>query len=455
MFEFGRELRRLLAGEPPSGVFQDGLAGGDPALLELLDLRLLTNEARSADIAGGRIGSRDRPAGLLQAAITWRELARRSGDATALRKAASAAEAATRAFKDIHRQGGVARARAEQGLCALLGADLFGDEGLTAAAERVLTEAAASSGVGAAMASAALAGMRGRSAAVHGDAEAVSAAAAAFEAPLAALSASSRASGAARLALSEYRTVRADMLVLAGARLRDRDLVEHGVREAHAALDGLDAAYEPLSYARAAAACGVAQAALAEVTGDVEPAADGVDALAAAVEHASRDHSPMDWATIQTQLGHALLTLGEATDSPRAFEQAVTCFERAGAVLKDQSALALRARVAAGRAQALGRQAELTGDIAVLDVAVAALKTELCAMRPAADPVAWAVTQLNLARLYEVRVEITGRDDHGALASAATALAAAFDVFAEQGMRTLTDLAHQGLERLRVKSGVA
>lgn len=454
MFEFGRELRRLLAGESLAGGFQDGLTGGDPTLLELLDLHLLTNEARSADLAAGRIGSKDRPARLLQSAVTWRELARRSGDATALRKAASAAEAATKAFQAINRQAGVSRARAEQGLCALLGAQLFGDEGLTAAAERVLTEAAAASGVGAAIAGAALAGLKGREAVAGGDADEVARALSQFEAPLAALSASARASGAARLALSEQRVLRSELLSLAGARLRDAGLVEHGVLEAKAALSGLDAAYEPLSHARAAAAYGVALTTLADVSGEVEPAADGVDALTAAAESASRDHSPMDWAAIQTQLGHALVTLGEATDSPRAFEQAVTCFERAATVLKDQSALTLRARVAGGRAQALGRQAELTGDLAVLDVAVHALKTELCAMRPAHDPVAWAVAQLNLARLYEVRVEITGRDN-GGLTAASTALAAAFDVFAEHGMRSLTDLASQAMERLRVKSGVA
>ena len=48
MFEFGRELRRLLSGEPPAAP-QDGLTGGDATLLELLDLHLLTNEARGAD----------------------------------------------------------------------------------------------------------------------------------------------------------------------------------------------------------------------------------------------------------------------------------------------------------------------------------------------------------------------------------------------------------------------
>ena len=450
MFEFGRELRRLLSGEALPGAFQDGLTGGDATLLELLDIHLLTNEARGADVAAGRIGSKDRPVRLLQAAACWRELARRSGDAAALRKAASAAEAAVAAFQTLHRQAGVTRGKAEQGLAALLGADLFGDEGLAAAAERVLGEAARGAGVGAAVASAALAGLCARRALASGDAPAVSAAIAAYEAPLAALAASSRASGAARLALADFRAERADLLGLAAARLRDTDLADHAVREAKAALAGLDPAYEPLTYGRAVAAYGVALSRKAELTADVNPAADAVDALTAALDPVARDHSPMDWARIQTDLGQALIVLGEVTDSPRAFEQAATCFQRAALALKDQTALALRARVAAGKAQALGRQAELTGDLAVLDAAVAAQKTELCAIRPSADPVAWAVAQLNLARLYEIRVEITGRDD-GGLAAGAVALAAAFDVFAEQGHRSLTDLAAQALERLRAR----
>lgn len=450
MFEFGRELRRLLSGDALPGASHDGLTGGDSALLELLDLHLLTNEVRGADIAAGRIGSKDRPVKLLQAAACWRELARRSGDAAALRKAAAAAEAGSAAFQTLHRQAGVSRAKAEQGLAALLGADLFGDDGLAAAAERVLGDAARGSGVGAALAGAALAGIDARKALAAGDAAAVSHYLAAFEAPLAALAASGRASASARLAVADFRVERADILGLAAGRLRDVDFADHAVREAKASMTGLDPAYEPLTYARAVAAYGVALSRKAELTADVDPAADGVDALTAALEPLDRTHSPMDWARVQAALGQALIVLGEVTDSPRAFEQAATCFERAALVLKDQTALSLRARVAAGKAQALGRQAELTGDLAVLDAAVAAQKTELCAIRPSADPVAWAVAQLNLARLYEIRAEITGRDDAG-LASAAVALAAAFDVFAEHGHRSLTDLAAQALERLRAR----
>ena len=449
MFEFGRELRRLLSGEPPAAP-QDGLTGGDATLLELLDLHLLTNEARGADIAAGRIGAKDRPARLLHAAACWREVTRRTGDATALRKAAAAAEAAADACRAQHRPSGVARAQAEQGLNALLGADLFGDDGLSAAAKHVLTEAAKASGQGAAIAGVALAGMRGQVALAAGDATGISVAVVDQEAPLAALAASGRVSVCARLAVAEFRADRADLLALAGLRLRDIDMIEHGLREADAALVGLDPDYEPLTFARVTAARGSALSLKAELTAEVDPAADAVDALTAALDQVTREHSPLDWARIQAALGQALIVLGEVTDSPRAFEQATTCFDRAALVLKDQAALSLRARVAAGKAQSLGRLAELTGDLAVLDAAVAAQKTELCALRPAADPVGWAVAQLNLARLYEIRAEITRRDDEG-LAAAAVALATAFDVFAEHGHRSLTDLASQALERLRAR----
>ena len=448
MFEFGRELRRFLGGEPVASVYRDGLTGGDSTLLELLDLRLLINEARGADVAAGRLGIKDRGTRLIEAAVAWREVARRSGDATALRKAASSAEAAAKLFTDHHKASGVARAKAEQGLCALLGADLFGDEGLVAAAERVLDEAASASGVGAALAGATLAGLRGRAALSTG--EHVDALAAAFEAPLAALASAGRASPAARLMAVEQRVARADLLALAGATLHDRDLIDHSLREARAAGATLDVAVEPLTWGRTRAAEGAALSLLAELTGDVGAAADGVDVLASALEQVAREHSPLDWARIQTGLGQALIVLGETSDNPRAFEQAVTCFDRAELVLKDQPVLALRAQAAGGRAMALGRQAELTGDLAVLDCAVAALKTELCRLKPSAEPVAWAITQLNLARLYETRAEITGRDD-AALKAASVALATAMDVFSEEGMRSLTDLAHQALERLRTR----
>ena len=51
MFE---ELKRLFATDAPP---RDGLTGGDASLLDVLDLGLLRSEARSADIAAGRISA--------------------------------------------------------------------------------------------------------------------------------------------------------------------------------------------------------------------------------------------------------------------------------------------------------------------------------------------------------------------------------------------------------------
>ena len=120
---------------------KDGLTGGDGALLELLDLKMLKAEAKGADVAAGRIGARDRARRLLEAAVVWRELARRTGSAEALRKAAANAERAADAYAGAHRQQGWSRARLEQASCALLGAELFGDGGLEAAAEKAAVEA--------------------------------------------------------------------------------------------------------------------------------------------------------------------------------------------------------------------------------------------------------------------------------------------------------------------------
>lgn len=181
--------------------------------------------------------------------------------------------------------------------------------------------------------------------------------------------------------------------------------------------------------------------------------ADGVEALTEAVEAVPADHSPMDWARAQAGLGAALQAMGEASTSERAFEQAVMAYDRATQTLKVQPALALRAVVANNRALCLARCAELTADLAVLDAAELAFKAELAAAPGARDPASWAVAQMNLARLYEARVEITGRDD-GRLARAGAALACAFDVFSELGLRSLTDLAAQGLQRLKQAQAV-
>jgi hypothetical protein len=449
MFELGRELMKLFAGDRLRP-HADGLTGGDAALLELLDLPMLMTEARSADVAAGRIGTHDKAQRRLDAAVIWREAARRSGDAVALRKAAATAELACASFEPSRRPDGWARSRCEQGFCGLLGAELFGDPGLNAAAMTAFREARATArgGLSAALADVGIAAVLGRQALAQAEADTAWAAAREFNAPIAALDTLTRRLTAARALAAEARLVRADLLCAFGARLKDEAMLQAAFDDAATAASRLDLAYEPLTWARAEILRGQALSLMGEVRGDVEAIASGATALAGALDHLIRDHSPLDWARAQLSLARALTALGEAAADERAYEQAVTCYDRANLVLKDVPASPLRGVAAGERAVALARSAELTGNLSVLDTAEAALKIELAALQPRRDPVSWALAQLHLARLYEARIDITGKD-RGERAGALVALEAALDVFGDQGMRSLSVMANDALERLR------
>lgn len=446
MFEFGRELKRLFQSEPP----RDGLTGGDTALLELLDLDLLRAEAKAADVAAGRISAKDPAERQLEAARVWREIARRTGDALALRKAAAVAETAGKSFDRNARPLGWARARGEQARAALLGAALFGDPGLNAAAEVALKEARrlAPQSPTAATASAGLALVEARKILGEGDREAVMAAARRFDAPIAALQTYGRRRAAGRLLAATASADRADLLAAAGARLRDPVLLRMAMDGLTAALARLDPAYEPLSWTLLATARGTTRAALAEFETDLSEAAGAVSDLVAVLDHVTRDHSPLDWARAQQALAGALQIMGEMAECDRAFDQAAACYQRAMTVLADQPGLAEALVVLHNRAQCLLRAAEIRGDLAALAKAEAALRADLAASRPARDPLAWGVRQLSFARLYDARASIVGHDASED-AAAAQALAAALEVFGEHGRRDLAAEAAAGLERLR------
>ena len=447
MFEFGRELRRLFGVAKTQFPARDGLTGGDGALLELLDLRMLRAEAKSADVAAGRIGVRDRARRQLEAAVVWREVARRSGEAAALRKAAAGAERAAQAYAARHRQQGWARARLEQANCALLGSELFGDSGLEAAAETAAGEAQRAGGAAGMLALSTLAQIRARRSLPAGGAADARSAARLFNDPIGMLESAGRRDAHLKLAACEARLVRADLLLGAGLRLKDEDLVRAGAGDLAAAEERLDAAYEPLMLARVQVARAAAKAALGELTGDLAKLARSVSALAGALDTLGRDQSPLDWARGQGALARALAQLGEATENETAFQKALACYDRAGLVLRDAPGLVLRAEVANGRALALARLAELTGDTHVLDAAEAAFKSELASGPHRNDPVAWAMLQVQLGQVYTTRLALTRRD-HGERAAAALAFQAALDVFGEEGLRSLSAIAADGLERL-------
>ncbi|PXA79491.1 hypothetical protein DMC25_21695, partial [Caulobacter sp. D4A] len=336
-----------------------------------------------------------------------------------------------------------------QAVLAMLGAELFGDEGLHAAAGATLSLAKSAHGPHAPLASALMAAVDGRMALSDNDIDRALACAQAFEAPLDVLASDRGAkAGGGRLQLADQRAARIDLLLACAVRLKDRSLVEVALAEARVAVAALDPDFEPLTWSRLELLRAEALTRLGDFDGELSLIADGVEAATQALEPLDPGHSPLDWARAQAGLGEALQMMGEATTSDRCFEQAVTCYDRATHIVKVQPALSLRAAVANNRALSLARCAELTADLAVLDAAEMAFKAELSAHPGARDPAGWAVAQMNLARLYEARVEITGRDD-GRLDRAATALAVAFDVFAELGLRSLTDLAAQGLQRLK------
>ena len=446
MFEFSRDLKRFLVTDGP----RDGLTGGDMSLLELLDLNLLRAEAKAGDIAAGRVSARDPSQRRLDAARIWRELARRTGDVAALRRAAESAEKAADAFKREGRMRGWAYARVEQAEAALLGADLYGDEGLIAAAEIALGEArkAAPATTPSAIAWARQVRLHARHVVTSVESrEGALALAAGFDAPVTALEQRLRARAVGKAEVINVICDKAEVLIALAARMKDAGLYEEAIKVLDKAAARIDPTYEPLTWQRLRELRGAARSATGELHAQIEDILSGIDVLVDAVDAAGADHSPLDWARLHQSLAIALQAMGEASDADRAFEHALGAYDRALWATKDTPHLSLRAALAHNRAGCLARRAEMAADVGMLDEAVDVLKRELAALPPSKDPVGWAVAQVNLARLYEARSALPGkrRDERGA---AAVALNAALDVFAEHGLRSLSDQAVQGLERL-------
>jgi tetratricopeptide (TPR) repeat protein len=439
MFEIGRELKRFFQPAPP----RDGLSLGDASLLELLDLDLLTAEAKAADVAAGRIGVQDKPRRLIEASVIWREFARRTGDAAALRKAAASAEQAGRLAREEGRSQVEAQALCAQARAGLVGADLFAEDGLHAAAEHLLQHAPETPEVQAvrAVTAARLALGGSDPAALHAAIEEISAVLADRRLRLA---------GVERAAL---RLEQAEFLTGAGVRLGDAALIGEALGVLAGLIATLDGAYNPILLARAQELRALALIQLAEMRADAAAALGALDALESALELTLPDHSPLDWARLQHGRGLVHAALAEASEDERSFLKALQAFGQALGVIGKQPHLALRAVVVQDRVACLVRRAEARGDVYALDEAEAVLRGELAALKSPPDPIAWAVFQLNLARIYEAQAKARGCD-RGEHARAGEALLGALDVFSEHGLRSLADLAATDLERLREASAI-
>ena len=193
----------------------------------------------------------------------------------------------------------------------------------------------------------------------------------------------------------------------------------------------------------------VARVGLGETLGRIEDIAEGVEMLVEALDEVTLDHSPMDWARMQHALAMSLQTLGEGSESDRAFGQALTCYDHALWATRDQPALAIRAALSQNQAACLARRAELAADPGMLDEAIDFLRQGLTSLHPGRDPVGWAIAQVNLAQLYIARLDTPGGQDHRA--SAALALISAIEVFGEHGLRSLIDQANQTLDKLEAR----
>ena len=445
--DFGRDARRLLGREPKVSTIWT-----DAAALELLPLRALKGQAAAAGLAAHQADRRERAPKLLVYAAMLREIARRTGDADTLAKAASAA---ARAGSESQGEG-LAAARLEQAASARLGAELFADAAAAQGARRLLDEAdaATSSKLRPELAlrrTALSAALAAGAALADADLDQAIEAADVLDTAVDRLDAEVRATGKGQAEAAGLACDRADVLIGFGTRLKDRALLGRAERDLADLSRRLDPDYLPLSWARSEGLRGAALAALGDLDGDAASLTSSVTILAAAAENADFDHSPFDRARISHTLGLALAALAEASDDEGLFDHALAALDQALAALPDGEGLTLRAVASHDRAACVARRAERSGDAKALARAESLFRAELSVRDAAADPTAWAVTQLALTRIYVAQAALPG----GAAppASASVALTEALDVFVERGLKSLAEIAQTALEQLREIEG--
>lgn len=418
---------------------QDGAGAGR----ERLNLSELEAETAPAGRLDAKADAPERAARLIAYAALLREIVRRSGRVETLARAAAAAararrEAGSHPVLRVH-------AMLEQALVLRLGSTLFGDEdaALECAGLLDLVEGTGPDPLVAARVRALRASLSAAAALAWNGARQGEQAAQSLSAAAAVLT----RLGADEADVVDVRLDRADLLIGLGERRGERGLLKEAEAELHQLTQRLDPTLMPLSAGRAATLRGRALLALGETSGDPAAIAEAVCVLSAAVADLPLALSPLDGARAGHALGLALQSMGEACDEEALFDRAVEAFSPALEALDEVRALPFRAVAAHDGAACLARRAERRGDLKALEQAERVFRDALKARNAAADPLAWAVTQVALARIYEAQSLL--RRDTGERADAAFALAAALDVFAERGMRSLSDSALVALNRLK------
>ncbi len=441
--QFERDLWRRFGRNTRATIVADG------ERIELVDAGALAAEAAAASLAIHQASDRERGARLVEQAFMLRELARRTGDAAILSRAAHTAERAVKLAMD---QRVRVAARLELAAIGVLTADLFGDEQAAEAAsmrtlaieteekltpeDRVLIQGVR-------------ARLMARKAVADNDLNVAVEAAGMFDEAVSVSDERFRHTGEGRIFAANLRVHRAELLIGFGLQLRETNLLRQAETDLAQLIVRIDPDKLPVTWARTESLRGSALAALGSLDGAPDRIAAGTAALKAAAEHLPEGHSPLDSARLTHSYAVALATLGEACDDDHLFDTAVSAFDVALALFAATPDLAQRPICAYDRACAVARRAERRGDVRAFAYAERAFKAELTVIDPSRDPLSWAVIQVALARVYLSRADLTG--DNGENGRAAMALSEALEVFTERGLRSLADVALTSLEEMAAR----
>jgi hypothetical protein len=428
---------------------QNGRTGvlADPERIELIDAATLRAEITTASLGVHRANDKERSVRLVQQAFMQRELARRTGDAAALANAARAAERALKLAVDARLR---IAARLELAAIGILAADLYGDDEAAEAARGRIATLEFDEKLDQAE-RLTLLGLKARLCAhralAENDLNAAVDSAALFDQAVEAADERMRESGEGRIQAAVLRLHRADLLIGFGLRLKEAGLLQQAEADLNQLSMRIDPVRLPITWCRASALRGAALCGLGDLEAASERIAAGVNALTAAVEHLPSEHSPLDSARIAQKLGHALMTLSVALDDERLCDTSIASFDQALQLFEGAANIAERSICAFDRASAIAAQAERRGDVSSLNYAERVFKQELAAVDARRDPVAWAVMQVALARVYAARADLLG--DAKERSNAMLALSEALDLFTERGMRSLADAALTALDQMK------
>jgi hypothetical protein len=394
MFDFGKDLKRFVA----SGV---GGQTRDPRVLELLPTAMVAEQAAAEAPLASQSSHPWRA--WRDIALIWIGHARRTGLTSSLEAAGRAAQQAVSAATAGNAFAFASASAAEVALALF---DLRGslealdeaDAGVEAAARELHSRRAE------AAVAAIHARVRARRALMGDEPAAVRAAAALLDT---ALHLDSRRGGDPdpwRLVrVVDLRMDRAELALQAGLRWQDERLLDQAGRDLRVLMEKVDGDYLPVTRARAIRACGLALSALGQMAGRTEAMEQAIELMTVGRDLFDEDHSPLDAGALLAAQADTLLRWQEAAPVVQLLKSAEDLLTRAWKLCATRStALEVEIRLRAARVKTL--LAYHDGDVAALSGQESRLRQRLA--RGAADPVAWAVDQLCLARVYEALDEL-------------------------------------------------